>query len=55
VRGRLEFALDGVAQTVNQAFEAAPPIAGLFKGDRELITERSECAGSIGRVHDLLQ
>jgi len=51
----LEFFLDGVAQTANQAFEAATRIAGLFKEDREAITERSERAGSALRVHELLQ
>jgi Fic family protein len=51
----LEFFLDGVAQTANQAFEAATRIAGLFKEDRELITEKSERAGSVLRVHEFLQ
>jgi Fic family protein len=51
----LEFYLDGVAVTANQAFEAATRIAGLFKEDRELITERSERAGSVLRVHEFLQ
>jgi Fic family protein len=51
----LEFFLDGVAQTANQAFEAATRIAGLFKEDRELITEKSERTGSVLRVHEFLQ
>jgi Fic family protein len=51
----LEFYLDGVAVTANQAFEAATRIVGLFKEDRELITERSERAGSVLRVHEFLQ
>jgi Fic family protein len=51
----LEFFLDGVAVTANQAFEAATHIVGLFKEDRELITDRSERAGSVLRVHEFLQ
>jgi Fic family protein len=51
----LEFFLDGVAVTANQAFEAATRIVGLFKEDRELITDRSERAGSVLRVHEFLQ
>lgn len=51
----LEFFLDGVAETANQAFNAATRIVGLFKEDRERITAASERAGSALRVHDLLQ
>ena len=51
----LEFFLDGVAETANQAFKAATLIVQLFKDDRERITTRSERAGSALRVHDLLQ
>jgi Fic family protein len=51
----LEFFLDGVAETANQAFDAATRIVGLFKEDRERITAESERAGSALRVHDLLQ
>jgi Fic family protein len=51
----LEFFLVGVAETANQAFDAATQIAELFKRDRELITAKSERAGSSLRVHDLLQ
>jgi Fic family protein len=51
----LEFFLDGVAETANQAFEAATQIVELFKRDRELITAESERAGSALRVHELLQ
>jgi Fic family protein len=51
----LEFFLEGVAETANQAFEAATRIVDLFKQDRELITMESERAGSVLRVHELLQ
>lgn len=51
----LEFFLDGVAETANQAFDAATRIVALFKEDRERITAESERAGSALRVHDLLQ
>ena len=51
----LEFFLAGVAETANQAFDAATRIAELFKRDRELIAAKSERAGSSLRVHDLLQ
>src|SRR5215207_9108597 len=51
----LEFFVDGVAETANQAFDAATRIADLFKEDRERITAESERAGSALRVHDLLQ
>jgi len=51
----LEFFLEGVAETANQAFEATSRIVALFKEDRERITIGSERAGSALRVHDLLQ
>jgi Fic family protein len=51
----LEFFLDGVAETANQAFDAATHIVELFKRDRERITAESDRAGSVLRVHDLLQ
>jgi Fic family protein len=51
----LEFFLVGIAETANQAFDAATRIAELFKRDRERITVESERAGSSLRVHDLLQ
>lgn len=51
----LEFFLDGVEQTANQAFEAATRIVELFKLDRERITDESERASSALRVHELLQ
>lgn len=51
----LEFFLDGVAETANQAFDAAARIVDLFKQDRERITAESERAGSALRIHDLMQ
>ena len=51
----LEFFLDGVTETAGQAFDAATRIAELFKRDRERITAESDRAGSILRVHELLQ
>lgn len=51
----LEFFLDGVTETANQAFDAATRIVELFKRDRERITAKGERAGSALRVHELLQ
>src|SRR3974390_2075863 len=51
----LEFFLDGVAETANQAFEAAVRIAELFAKDRERIATESDRTGSALRIHDLLQ
>lgn len=51
----LEFFLDGVAETANQAFDAAIGIVDLFKADRERITAESERPGSALRIHELLQ
>ena len=51
----LEFFLDGVAETANQAFDAAVRIAELFTKDRARIAAESERAGSALRIHDLLQ
>ena len=51
----LEFFLEGVAETANQAFDAATRIVELFKEDRERITAESERTGSALRVHELLQ
>jgi Fic family protein len=51
----LEFFLDGVAETANQAFDAATRIVELFKADRERITVESNRVGSALRVHELLQ
>ncbi|MBP1807447.1 Fic family protein [Rubellimicrobium aerolatum] len=51
----LEFFLDGVAETANQAFDAATCIVELFRQDRERITAESDRAGSALRVHELMQ
>ncbi|UHD17633.1 Fic family protein [Thiocapsa bogorovii] len=51
----LDFFLTGVADTANQAFDAATRIIDLFKEDRERITAQSERAGSALRIHDLFQ
>ena len=51
----LDFFLTGVADTANQAFDAATRIVELFKHDRERITGESERPGSALRIHDLLQ
>lgn len=47
----LEFFLTGVADTANQAFEAATQIFDLLKEDRERITMESDRAGSALRIH----
>ncbi|RUM97283.1 Fic family protein [Pseudaminobacter arsenicus] len=51
----LDFFLAGVAETANQAFEAATRIVDLFREDRERITNESDRAGSALRIHDLFQ
>lgn len=51
----LDFFLTGIAQTANQAFDAATEIAELFRQDRERIATESERAGSALRIYDLFQ
>ena len=51
----LEFFLDGIAETANQAFDAAGRIVDLFRRDRDAISAGSDRAGSALRVHDTLQ
>lgn len=51
----LAFFLEGVAETANQAFDAATRTVELFKADRDRITADSDRAGSSLRVHDWLQ
>ncbi|MBY5666181.1 Fic family protein [Rhizobium leguminosarum] len=53
--GWLDFFLAGVADTANQAFDAATRIVEVFKEDRERITTESDRAGSALRIHDLFQ
>ena len=51
----LEFFLDGVTTTANQAFDAANSIVELFRIDRDRIASQGERAGSALRIHDVLQ
>lgn len=51
----LEFFLDGVAFTANQAFDAATQIVELFRHDRELIKAQIKRPGSALRLHEFLQ
>jgi Fic family protein len=51
----LDFFLAGVAETANQAFDAATRIVALFKEDRERITNDSVRASSALRIHDHFQ
>ncbi|MBK1735175.1 cell filamentation protein Fic [Halorhodospira abdelmalekii] len=51
----LDFFLAGVAETANQAFDAATRIVDLFKVDRERITDKSDRAGSSLRILELFQ
>lgn len=51
----LEFFLDGVSETANQAFDAATRIVDLFKQDRDRIAAESDRPGSALRVHECLQ
>ena len=51
----LEFFLDGIAVTANQAFNAANKIHELFKIDHERIVAVNKRASASLRVHDALQ
>jgi Fic family protein len=51
----LEFFLDGVAHTADQAFDSAIRITELFRADREHIVSAGERAGSALRLHELFQ
>lgn len=51
----LEFFLDGVAKTADQAFDTATRIVALFEADRIRISADAAAAGSALRVHELLQ
>ena len=51
----LEFFLDGVAKTADQAFDTATRIIALFEADRARISADAAAAGSALRVHELLQ
>ena len=51
----LEFFLDGVAETADQAFETANRIARLFDSDRERIVRESERTGSVLQIHEVMR
>ena len=51
----LEFFLEGVADTANQAFHTANGIVALFQTDRERIGAEAAAPNSVLRVHELLQ
>lgn len=51
----LAFFLEGIAETANQAFDAATRIVELFRQDRDRIVARGERVGSALRVHEFLQ
>jgi Fic family protein len=51
----LEFFLEGVASTANEAFDTATRIHELIRRDRELIASKSERTSSVLRVHEVLQ
>lgn len=51
----IEFFLTGVVETANEAVETARQLFTLFEQDREQIRALGRSAGSMLRVHDLLQ
>ncbi|WP_072642944.1 Fic family protein [Sinorhizobium americanum] len=51
----LEFFLEGVAETADQAFETANRIARLFDDDRERIVRESERTGSVLQIHEVMR
>jgi len=51
----LEFFLDGIAETANQAFETANRIASLLAEDRGRIISDADRTGSVLQVHDLMR
>ncbi|WP_299483436.1 Fic family protein [uncultured Roseibium sp.] len=51
----LEFFLDGIAETANQAFETANRIASLLAEDRGRIVSDADRTGSVLQVHDLMR
>jgi Fic family protein len=51
----LEFFLAGVAETANQAFDAATRIHELIQSDRDRISAESDRVSSVLRVHEVLQ
>jgi Fic family protein len=51
----LEFFLEGVSETANDAFAAATRIHTLIRQDRERISSESDRASSVLRLHEVLQ
>ena len=51
----LEFFLEGVAETANEAFDSATKIAALFAKDRERIVAAGERTASALKVHEALK
>jgi Fic family protein len=51
----LEFFLDGVTETANNAFESASRIVKLFREDRQRISSSTDRASTALRIHDVLQ
>jgi len=51
----LEFFLDGVAETANEAFNTATRIHDLIRNDRERISSEAERSSSALRVHEIMQ
>lgn len=51
----LEFFLDGIAETANQAFDTANRIATLLAADRERIVAEAGRTASVLQVHDLMR
>lgn len=51
----IEFFLDGVTETANQAFDEAMAIVNLFKQDRDRIPKNGANSGSVLRLHGALQ
>ncbi|MGN8158100.1 Fic family protein [Salinisphaera sp. RV14] len=51
----LTFFLEGIAETANQAFDAANRIVRLFEADRAAIRNNDDRVGSVLRVHEAMQ
>lgn len=51
----LEFFLDGVRETANQAFDTATRISDLLRRDRERIRSEAQRASSVLRLHEAMQ
>lgn len=51
----LEFFLQGVAETANNAYDSAMRIVALFRSDRERISAAGDQTNSMLRIHELMQ